>query len=109
MCENLYSLRVQIGDVSDFSPLGELERLEELKIQAGRTVKNLIFLDKLNNLRICILEKASQQTYVDSLSDKLWEQTCEEEGLSSFRKEYDGEPGLAFEYFDFRGRTVGHE
>lgn len=101
VCKNLYSLRVQIGDVSDFSPLGELERLEELKIQAGRTVKDVSFLDKMKNLRICVLEKAPQQNFVDSLSDELWERTCEEEGLSSFRKEYDGEPGLAFEYFDF--------
>lgn len=108
LCRNLYSLRIQIGDISDYSPLGELELLEELKIQAGRTVKDVSFLDKMKNLRVCILEKAPQQNFVDSLSDKLWERTCEEEGLSSFRKEYDGEPGLAFEYFDFSSKPRRH-
>lgn len=96
-CTNLYSLRIQIGDISDYSPLGNLTSLEELEIQAGRTVKNVDFLDKMEYLRKFVLEKAPQQKFVDSLDDRLWERTCEEEGLTTFQKEYDGEPGLAFD------------
>ncbi len=97
LCKNLYSLKIQIGDISDYSPIGELKKLGELEIKAGRTVKDLGFLDELKNLKKCELKKSLVQEFVDSLSDKLWERTCEEEGISSFRKEYDGEPGLAFE------------
>lgn len=96
-CEGLYSLRIQIGDISDFAPLGKLKMLEELEIQAGRTVTDTGFLEELEYLRKCVLEKAPQQKFVDSLSDKLWEKTCEEEGLTTFKKMYDGEPGLAFD------------
>lgn len=96
-CEGLYSLRIQIGDISDFAPLGKLKMLEELEIQAGRTVTDTGFLEELEYLRKCVLEKAPQQRFVDSLSDKLWEKTCEEEGLTTFKKMYDGEPGLAFD------------
>ena len=96
-CGSLYSLRVQIGDISDYSPLGNLTVLEELEIQAGRTVEDIGFLDNFPYLRKCVLEKAPQQKFVDSLDDKVWERTCREEGLTTFRKEYDGEPGLAFD------------
>lgn len=96
-CRGLYALRVQIGDISDFSPIGELKALEELEIQAGRTVSDIDFLDELEYLRKCVLETAPQQIFVNSLSDRLWERTCEEEGLTTFRKVYDGEPGLAFD------------
>lgn len=96
-CENLYALRLQIGDISDFSPIGGLKALEELEIQAGRTVKDVSFLDELEYLRKCVLETAPQQIFVDSLSEKLWERTCGEEGLTTFRKWYDGEPGRAFD------------
>ena len=96
-CGSLFSLRVQIGDISDYSPLGNLTVLEELEIQAGRTVEDIGFLDNFPYLRKCVLEKAPQQKFVDSLDDKVWERTCREEGLTTFRKEYDGEPGLAFD------------
>lgn len=99
-CENLYALRLQIGDISDFSPIGGLKMLEELEIQAGRTVKDVSFLHELEYLRKCVLETAPQQIFVDSLSEKLWERTCEEEGLTTFRKWYDGEPGRAFDEVD---------
>ena len=46
---------------------------------------------------MCVLEKGAEQKFVDSLDDKVWERTCREEGLTTFRKEYDGEPGLAFD------------
>lgn len=95
--KNLISLRLQIGDISDYSPLGSLEQLEVLELQAGRTVKDISFLEKLTGLQRVILEKASVQYYVDSLSDELWERTCGEWGITTFAKEYDGEQGLAFE------------
>lgn len=96
-CKNLYALRIQIGDISDYSLIGELSMLEELEIQAGRTVTDVGFLDSLEHLGKCVLEKAPQQQFVDSLSDRLWKRTCEEEGLTTFKKLYDGEAGLAFD------------
>lgn len=101
-CRALCELRLQIGDISDFSPVGELKLLEELEIQAGQTVKDVRFLDELEYLRQCVLETAPQQIFVDSLSDRLWERTCEEEGLTTFRKWYDGEPGRAFDEVNVR-------
>ena len=71
--------------------------LEELEIPAVRKGEYSGLLDSFPYLRQCVLEKAPEQKFVDSLDDKVWERTCREEGLTTFRKEYDGEPGLAFD------------
>ena len=95
--KNLQVLKLQIGSISDYSPLGELGSLEELDIRAGRTVKDISFLEKLPGLLRLTMKKAPVQIFVDSLSAELWKRTCREQGISTFAKEYDGEPGLAFD------------
>lgn len=96
----LTSLYTEIGNISDFSPIGELEQLEELSIKAGRTVKDISFLDEMNELKVIDLGKAISQSYINSLSDELWRRTCSELEFSTFSKEYDGEKGLAFDELD---------
>lgn len=97
--ENLTSLTLQLGDISDYSPLGELEKLRLLDICAGRTVEDMGFLERFPNLQVKSLEKSVMQTYVDSLDADLWERTCREQGITTFKKEYQGEPGLAFDQY----------
>ncbi len=101
--KNLVSLSLQIGNISDFSPIGELGLLAELNIEAGRTVTDIRFLEKLENLRWVNLEKARQQIYIDSLDEDLWERTCRELEYTTFSKEYDGESGKAFDGLDLSG------
>ncbi|MBQ9990837.1 MAG: hypothetical protein IJP31_07835 [Lachnospiraceae bacterium] len=93
----LKTLVLGIGDASDYSPLGALTQLETLQIQAGKTVTDVDFIQKLPNLLNLYLEKAPTQEFVASLSEDLWERTCREMEVYTFRKEYGGEPGLAFD------------
>lgn len=98
--KKLSGLFIEIGDISDFSPLGELEELEVLSIKAGRTVKDVSFLKRLENLQILELRKAPQQMCIDSWADDLWERTCREMEFTTFSREYDGEKGTAFDGLD---------
>lgn len=100
---NLSALSLQIGNISDFSPLGELKLLAVLNIEAGRTVKDIGFLRKLENLRQVNLEKAAQQIHIDSMDENLWERTCKELEYATFSREYEGESGNAFDGLDFSG------
>ncbi|MDE7427920.1 MAG: hypothetical protein K2N00_01385, partial [Lachnospiraceae bacterium] len=98
--KNLAALYLEIGDISDFSPIGELENLEVLSIKAGRAVKDVSFLNRLENLQVLELQKAPQQICIDSWADDLWERTCREMEFTTFSREYDGEKGTAFDGLD---------
>ncbi len=82
----LYTLRIQIGDLTDLSSLEKLSVLEELEIFTGSQAKDLVIPAKLRSLKTCVLEKAPLQDYVDSLDDSIWERTCREQKITTFRK-----------------------
>lgn len=58
---------------------------------------DISFIEQLTDLYTLTLEKSETQIFVDSLSDELWKRTCSELGISTFFKEYEGEPGLGFD------------
>lgn len=81
----LYALRIQIGDITDLSPLENLTVLEELEVQTGPGAKALKLPGRLGSLSKCTVEKAPLQEYVDLLDGALWERTCREQGITTFR------------------------
>lgn len=82
----LYTLRVQIGDITDISPLEKLTILEELEVLTGPQAETMEGLDAFQDLKQCVLKKAPLQDYVDGLDDALWERTCREQGITTFWK-----------------------
>ncbi len=82
----LYALRIQIGDITDLSPLENLTVLDELEILTGPQARTLKLPGRLDGLPKCTVEKAPLQEYVDSLDDALWERTCREQGITTFKR-----------------------
>lgn len=82
----LYALRIQIGDITEVSPLEKLTVLEELEILTGSQAQEIRIPPKLHSLKKCVLERAPLQEYVDSLDDSLWERTCREQKIVTFQK-----------------------
>lgn len=82
----LYTLRIQVGNITDLSPLNKLTILDELEILTGPGAHEIKLPQKLRDLKVCVVEKAPLQDYVDSLDDALWERTCREQGITTFRK-----------------------
>lgn len=82
----LYTLRIQIGDITDVSSLERLTVLDELEILTGAQAQEMKIPEKLNSLKMCVLEKAPLQDYVDALDDTVWERTCREQKITTFHR-----------------------
>lgn len=82
----LYTLRMQIGDLTDLHALEKLTILEELEILTGPQAEELELPPKLRSLKKCVLERAPLQDYVDALDADIWERTCREQKITTFRK-----------------------
>lgn len=81
-----YTLRMQIGDLTDLHALEKLTILEELEIFTGPQAEELKLPPKLRSLKKCVLERAPLQDYVDALDADIWERTCREQKITTFRK-----------------------
>ena len=66
---NLKGLFVKTSRITDFSSIGKLKKLDQLNFSGGKTITNLNGIEKLTDLKYCVLDNFFGIESISELSD----------------------------------------
>ncbi len=66
---NLKGLFVKNSRITDFSSIGKLKKLDQLNFSGGKAITNLNGIEKLTDLKYCVLDNFFRLEFISELSD----------------------------------------